>query len=64
MHKRYPGQSYLYDFYLPEHNMYIEYCGMPTSTYDNKKRKLVEFDVLWSREAEGIIESIDKLTLN
>ena len=55
---RYPGLSYYYDFYLEDHDLYVEYMGMRDKDYTKKIKKLKSslFNIAW-------IKTINELKL-
>lgn len=58
MHKRYPGQPYKYDFYIPSLDLYIEWCGMPNESYLDKRSKLGNYQIIWTNTIEDIYKII------
>jgi len=62
MHKKYPIIGlYMYDFYLPKYDVYIEYCGRDEGSYINKQNILgvEKLNIIWSNDVDEIIKKIN-----
>lgn len=65
MHKRYPIDDILfYDFFLPEYNVYIEYCGRSKESYKRKRKLTSTLPIIWGTDIDSIIKKIKKLIKN
>jgi hypothetical protein len=62
LHKRYKGTNRVSDFYINELDLYVELTGMPTSTYELKRKQLAKttYKIIWSSDHEHIIRYIDE----
>jgi hypothetical protein len=60
IHVKYPNSKRICDFYLPEHDMYIEYMGMNGKDYNNKIKELANHNIIWSKDINFIKKIINE----
>ena len=60
VHVQYPKSNRLCDFYLYDYDIYIEYTGMNGKNYDDKKKELKDFNIIWSKDINFIKNEINE----